>query len=272
VKRVSFAINGTALLPNLKIRSVIPEVYPQASKPLWAVEVTGLQISEVSPFWGLVDSRYENESALWTLRGEGLHLPAGVGLRNGLLWQGDSMAGSVAPATILRLVYSNFSSTSTGGDLPNYDGFSNFPLYLKWERLSRSAETAPTIINLIWTDLMANYVLGTKSPLSRAGEVDRDTLPVTVRLYNRRITYDLRYAIPAMIFLASYLGVSISACLLCIRNRGGITLLRYLLNHTSTGRAVTTERFPDRLHPTAGTQEWIQELGDENIRILKHPH
>jgi hypothetical protein len=43
---------------------------------------------------------------------------------------------------------------------------------------------------------MANYVVGTKS-------VDKDAL-MRVRRFDRKIQYDMRYAIPAIVFLSFY--------------------------------------------------------------------
>lgn len=51
----------------------------------------------------------------------------------------------------------------------DYSGICSYPMFLKWNRLSKTAETAPLLINLVWTDIMANYVMGARSQLSRPG-------------------------------------------------------------------------------------------------------
>lgn len=151
VKTVSFKINGTSLLSNLVVTNITSKTYPnEASKPLWAVEDTGMEIRNVAPSWGIVADRYENAPALWTRRADRLYLPAGVGSQ-GYLNSDHGDAGAIAAELALSSTYSDASVVSTVTGMAEYSGYTNYPLFLKWERLSKSAATAPQIINLIWT-------------------------------------------------------------------------------------------------------------------------
>lgn len=271
VKTVSLRINGTALLSNLVVANITSKVYPnEASKPLWAVEDTGLEIRDVAPSWGIVADGYENAPGLWTRRADKLYLPAGAGSQ-AYLNNDHGDAGAIAAEIALSHTYSDASVRSTVTGMPDYSGYTNYPMFLKWGRLSRSAATAPQIINLIWTDIMANYVMGTRSHLSRGrvGTPDAESANVSVVTFKRRIRYDLRYAIPALVFLVVYLISLASSVLLLVSRRSGFGLLRRLLNQTAVGRAVTMDRNPDKLPHDVKTKIWIQEMGDEDIGIRK---
>ncbi|KAI9790167.1 MAG: hypothetical protein M1816_005367 [Peltula sp. TS41687] len=271
VKTVSFRINGTSLLSHLFVTNITSKMYPnEASKPLWAVEDTGMEIRDVAPSWGIVADRYENAPALWTRRADKLYLPAGAG-HQAYLNDDHGEAGAIAPQAALSVTYSDASVLSTVTGMLDYSGYTNYPMFLKWEHLSKSATTAPQIINLIWTDIMANFVMGARSHLSRGrvGTPDAESANVSVITFKRRIRYDLRYAIPALVFLVVYLIGLASSMLLLVSRRAGFGLLRRLLNQTAVGRAVTMDRNPDKLPRDVKTKIWIQVMGGEDIGIRK---
>jgi hypothetical protein len=54
-----------------------------------------------------------------------------------------------------------------------------------------------------------------------------------------------------------------------IGHRVRISTLRMLLNQTSAGRAVTTERHAQRIPSQASTSQWVDMFGDEEIRVKK---
>ncbi|KAI9883072.1 MAG: hypothetical protein M1823_005164 [Watsoniomyces obsoletus] len=278
IKTVSFQIGGEPALSQLSVTNVKPKSYSNnASKPLWGVEDTGLFIRDVSPTWGIVDDRYEGAPALWTVRSEHLYLPAGSGFRKIASW--DANAGGDAAQAMLYATYASATeSSSTGGfPHPQYSGETSYPLFSKWQDLSRQASSAHQIINIIWTDFMANYVVGTRGQVpssSSAITEDRRTegVQIPVNVFTRRVRYDLRYAIPALIFLVIYILVLAASILLLVWGRAGLGMLRRLLNLTAVGRAVTIERAvpPKTLPPNAPTKEWIQMMGNEDLGIRKY--
>lgn len=77
------------------------------------------------------------------------------------LGHGDDNAGATAPAGALNELYQ--VSDDDLSDFPDYSGKSNYPMFLKWKDLSRNESTTPTILNLIWTDFMANSVVGPRA-------------------------------------------------------------------------------------------------------------
>ncbi|KAH8812938.1 hypothetical protein F5884DRAFT_318929 [Xylogone sp. PMI_703] len=267
VKRVSFQINGTALVSNLVVTDIQPVTYPNNdTRPVWAVENTGLSIANVAPFWGLISSKYVSSKSLYTIQREHLYLPAGSGSLFGVD-HGDGAAGAEAPAGALSQLYDSALTDAVG--LPDYTGETNYPMFLKWKDLSRNKSTASTILNLIWTDMMANYVVGSKSHLSRNGTAPVSSAMVTATPFANTIKYNYLYAIPAFIFLVLYIVMLIISIIFFLFRRVRFNTLRMLLNQTSAGRAVTTERHGERISARTPTNQWIEVLGDEKIKVKK---
>jgi hypothetical protein len=272
VMDVDFVMNGSASLSNLYVESATPRTYEtNATTPLWAIENTGMNIGDVAPYWGLVDDRYETSPNLWTMRKPSMYLPAGAGSETALV-SVDASAGALGPASVLQAVYVdalNFGIGPTSDGLPDYTGKTNFPIFLRWQSLSRQASTASTIINLIWTDIAANYLIGAKSNpgIGVSGPSGNAQTSISgVRLFNRVTTYDLRYAIPAFIFLAVYLAILAFALILRVLNRARLGNMKNLLNQTATGRAVTIERHGLEV-ATYSTKRWIERYGHETIEF-----
>jgi hypothetical protein len=266
VKLVSFQINGTASISNLVVNSTEAVMYSSSSStPIWAVENTGLDVVDVAPFWGLVSSEYASSPSLYTIQNEFLYLPAGMGAFAGLS-DGDGAAGAMAPPGAL---FELFNDINSGTDFPDYSGKINHPLFLQWKSFSGNASIASTIPNLIWTDTMANSVLGAKSQPSRNGTDSLASTLVAATPFRHVIQYDYRYAIPAFLFLMLYGFMLLISLIFFIGLRVRISALRMLLNKTSAGRAVTTERHGQRIPPQALTSQWVDMFGDEEIRVKK---
>jgi hypothetical protein len=133
---VTFFINGTATLDNLKVRKAMPRAYSSnATTPLWGVEATGMNISDVEPIWGLVDDKYEKASNMWTIRREHLYLPSGSSsFRLGVLGSSDSLAVS-GPGQVLSALYGSLD-IDAGDRYTDYTGKASYPLSLKWGNLT----------------------------------------------------------------------------------------------------------------------------------------
>ena len=73
IKDVTFRINSSALLSNLQVVSISLQKYTtNADVPLWAVENSAMNISEISPFGGVVEDKYETNPDLFTQRSPSL--------------------------------------------------------------------------------------------------------------------------------------------------------------------------------------------------------
>lgn len=263
LKRVSFLVNGTAELKNLQVVSIDDILYPaNKPKPLWAVEKTGMQISEVKPIWGLVDERYEDHESLWTLRSSRLLLPAGAtwGMADAT---SDSLAGAGFPHNALVAAYTGLAAHY------DYTGKGSYAIATRWKELSGSIETVATIPGLIWTDIMANMVLGSRSIIGTDGQPVGQSPEVSV--FNRKIIYNPLYAIPAIILLVVWILLCISALALWIAARVTMPALRQFLNQIATGRAVANIVYPDMGDSTAQTSTWIKGSGMKILGLAAMP-
>jgi hypothetical protein len=119
-------------------------------------------------------------------------------------------------------------SSAANGDFPDYSGMSNFALQQKYQSLMLADPTngAAQILNLVWTDIMANNILGSDT---------RQTLLVGENVTT--IAYDLRYAIPALLLLLLWVP-SVTGALFVLVMPGmlKVSYLRYVINHTAAGR------------------------------------
>ena len=72
---------------------------------------------------------------------------------------------------------------------------------LKWMNLTSSFDTIHKIPRLIWTDIAANIMIGSKSVLNAFPDHKME-----VQIFRRKITYNYVYAIPALISWIIWLG------------------------------------------------------------------
>lgn len=79
IKTVSFRFNGSDDLSSLIVTNLVEKNYPKEdSKPLWAVENTGMYLRDVNPLWGLVKPEGQAGFNLSTIQKESLMLPGYV--------------------------------------------------------------------------------------------------------------------------------------------------------------------------------------------------
>jgi hypothetical protein len=119
------------------------------------------------------------------------------------------------------------------------------------------------MVNLIWTDAMANLVLGTKhgpfssEPLLGSGaSYDR-----VVHAVERRVVYDIRYAVPAFLMLVLWVIRLVAAFILFLLSRVSIPALAQLTNQLASGRMVTQFYHADQCRSDAPTGEWAAKAG-----------
>ncbi|KAL2020098.1 hypothetical protein VTK56DRAFT_8902 [Thermocarpiscus australiensis] len=126
-------------------------------------------------------------------------------------------------------------------------------------RCNPSADTVINIPNLIWTDLAANAVVGTKS-LADAPASQR--VPVTV--YTNRIQYRLSYAIPALLVLAALVLMSLATLCTALFRRTDLGKMRRYLNATAAGRIMTAVLLDEPKEDGGGlmrTAVWVKRGG-----------
>ncbi|CUS07682.1 unnamed protein product [Tuber aestivum] len=263
VKVVTLTTNGTHALENLRVDKVVPKSYSSTSvMPVWAVEDTGMTINDVEPFWGIVDPKYKDAPHLWTIQREHLWLPS-VG--NVL----TALPDSPSSFGLLSVPGAALTGINTKED---YSGERNFALLSKWRKLSATQSSTASILNLIWTDIVANNLVGTKSVPSAYGFTDGDEKSpigmLTVETYSKKITYNLLFAIPALMMLALWVASLFIALLMWIASRVSLTVVRGLINQTSTGRSVTNLLYPEACEHSAPTKVWVKSAGKKKIGFV----
>ncbi|KAF9444303.1 hypothetical protein P691DRAFT_796657 [Macrolepiota fuliginosa MF-IS2] len=220
IQTVGFSTNGTTDLQSLHVTRTLGSL-----NVLWATEKTNLTIAGLTILWGQVDDRYENDTSLWTLRADGLYLPASyidTSLYSpGVLLPGLPQAGHAA---IWAQIYQPLDAFAA-----SYSGGFDFVTRLKFQSLvAQDPEHGNAQIrNLVWTDKMANNFIGTQT---------NDTLLVAE--YMKSIQYDFRFAIPGFILLSIWVPSFLGAIFLFITRSLTFEYMKKMLNHTSVGRVV----------------------------------
>ncbi|EDN02871.1 predicted protein [Histoplasma mississippiense (nom. inval.)] len=228
IKTVDFRFNGTDGLNSLAIRSIRDKTYAKdTDKPLWGVERSEEILDEVLPLWGLVSDQNKGRDDLSVLQKEYLWLPGYAG-RFGTSPVGYSnLPGMYFHTGGFQTAYD--ISTSPPSGVSDYSGATNLAMYSKWQELSEKANTTARIINLVWTDVAANAVVGTKGWFSqdRKSIVKHDdqssTRPevndlreVPVVIFRRVVKYNLKFAIPAILALVFTVVIASTTCLLSV--------------------------------------------------------
>ena len=263
--------NGNSSLENLRVRKVTDKTYDNnSSAPLWGVERTFKPMSDVSPLWGPVAEKYALSSDLTTFRGPKFYLPgtnAGIVKVNIVT---DSLAAPKAFAAALLSVYEDAVQQSSYGEIADYTGKNNVALNKKWQDLSLNATSANKIINLIYTEIIATAMVGTKSsahnarmPIAaaRAGP----SSPPGVAAYARRLHYNWRYGVPAALVLLVVIIVAV-VLLACLIFRFKWKDFTQLLNQTSTGRVVTNFLDPYSGVRDSKTEGWLAVAGGQKLQ------
>lgn len=252
IKTVTFRFNGTDNLTGLTILDIRNKEYPnEESKPLWGVENLQMNLSDVKPLWGLVSpERAEGVPDISTLRKESLYLP-GLADSGPAAIDHQNLPGVNIHASALAVAYEPISDQTAA----NYNGKNQLAMYRRWQELSKNVTTAGVIKNLIWTDVVANAVTGTRSIGNTAqgnilakrdedgggGDVptSQPTNGIPVVVYEKRIRYRYFFGIPAFIALALTTAVFFTCLVLFAVRRTGPSKLRKYLDETSAGRILT---------------------------------
>jgi hypothetical protein len=289
IKTVRLRYNSTyavdAPMRGLEVVHIDDKMYVSPDEmPLWGVENPNMDISDLDLFWGLIDEKDANHANLSTVRSDHLYLPAGRSSSSQLISEYDDyFPGASLPAAAWRTVY----DAATEGDITtgmSYSGLNSVAMYKKWSDLSHDLEGAATMLNLIWTDLAANALVGTKSwlpqdplppnlqngvpAIRRRAEISTSTTAdVPVQTFHRAIRYRWRYGIPA--FLAAF----VVACILVatmgavVFRRGTPQLVGQYLTSLSAGRLLTHFLLP-KASSSGDTKDWASMTGAVKVSVL----
>ena len=269
-KTVSFNYNGTqGLLSNLNITDIRAKTYPDESHlPLWGIENTGDQfdMESINLIWGLVSSTYENNPNVSTVRQESLYLPGynQVGSTGPTTVESENLPGSEFFAAAMGTAY-NVDATSSG--VVDYTGETNMAMWARWQTLTRTAQTAALIPNLIWTDNAASAVVGTKGVLGPMNAARQNAVALQVTPTISKIKYHYLFAIPALIAALGLVLIVFGAFVIILFGRGGPGRMRLHLQQVSPGRIYTTFLYPGPGAMAMRSKIWSKALGHRMVDL-----
>jgi hypothetical protein len=249
-----------------------------SSMPIWGVEDSGITYRDITPLWGLLSPAFAKKSNISTIRKESLWLPGytdpfGVSVVDSEM----NIPGASFYSTIMRYIYTDLLSSTTYGsqEAHDYSGKGQFALYQRWLQLGQTATGSADIINLIWTDMAANAVVGTRgwsskgqdSTTPRSQGLSSPHEAPNVTLLQRITKYQIIYAIPAMLLLLLTLIVSITTAILLVLRRTGLNRMRWFLNRTSLGRNLTALLYPDVSSQQSTRKIWAKNDAHRVITV-----
>ncbi|KAJ6463358.1 hypothetical protein C8R45DRAFT_1025425 [Mycena sanguinolenta] len=219
MQTIDFAFNGTMDLSALTIsRSDID------TPVVWATEATNMGIQDVDLFWGIVPDSLEDDPTLQTIRNDYFFLPAGG---TDLAAAGATLGGM--PSVLPAMAWNAITDDTSNAQLVDYSGVSNYALLQKFQQLMLDDSTtgAAQIQKLIFTDMIANTMVGTDSSTT-----------LLVQDNVEAIAYDVRYAIPVLLLLLFWLPTFAISAFVLATGLLKVSNLRFLLTHTGPGRIV----------------------------------
>jgi hypothetical protein len=255
----------TGDLNSLTVTEVRDKVYADTgSMPLWGMEDSGLDLDGISPVWGLISPEYANYPNISVVRKPSLFLagtsdPWGsVSLSQDGGYQ--SMPGSDFPPAAMNSVYRQ--------DFSMYTGSSSLAMLTRWLDLTRTADKAATIVNLIWTDMAAQGVVGTKGVLgSNNIGLFNETTQITVTPIIHKIKYHYLFGIPAFILAAVLIAILLSALMLAATRRAGLATLRKRLQQSSIGRILLVFRHSEQSNTEISGKQWNRMMGKTEVDL-----
>ena len=284
IKTVTFAFNGTDNLNALRIVDIQPKEYSAENEmPLWAVENTTLKVGTTRPIWGITLPEYANHPNISTARQRHLYLPGYSGRFFVKPFQDtQNLAGVDFYHNVMAMTYGlGAPQKTTNFPMPDYSGRTNFGLFTKWQELSANSSSAAKIINLLWTDISANAVVGTRGQLSQerlqnVAKHASDDVPsrvmVPITRYAREIRFKLRYGVPAFIVLALLALIALLTLVFLVIGRTRLSKLQYYLDETSAGRIYTKFLYANDYTPSSRRAAWVHTVGIKRVDITgSHP-
>jgi hypothetical protein len=273
IKTVTFKYNGTQSLDNLLITNVTDKIYAkEEEKPLWVVENANRSLSMYDPLWGLAHPRYENHVNISTLRKESLWLP-GYSV-SGLAKFQDKQ--NIPGVTFHLASFAKaYDLSGFGASEYDYSGTADFSVYRKWFNLSATEAGTAHMLNLIWTDVAANAVVGTrgwasqKSPpnLVPRDEPGQGDALVPIYIFHRKIQYNYWFGIPAFVLCLYAVLLLLATIALSLKGSLRIRQLNKYIDHTSLGRNLTTLLYPNKCSQKLSKKDWDTHMGNILITI-----
>jgi hypothetical protein len=282
IKTVTFRFNGTDDLSGLTIVNITDKAYPdRAYLPVWGVEKSELSLANGTALWGLVSGSVQGNVSLTTLQKESLYLPGYVNkdFNSPNFFNKENLPGTDFYTAALGNAYI-IGSEPAG--ITDYSGQSNLALFSFWSQLSESAATASQILNLVWTDIAASSVVGTKSLSTTQTSLQKRSsgtgILIPVTFFEQRVLYHYVYGVPAFLVLAFLAALLLIVSVMVLSKRSGPMKMRRFLNKTSQGRILASRANNNKtdmgfasvdIAALQSTKEWIHTTGKKPIAVAE---
>ncbi|KAE9566910.1 hypothetical protein CGMCC3_g16935 [Colletotrichum fructicola] len=276
IKTVSFTVNGTTGLDSLQVTSIEPKNYSSPDDyPLWAAENSGLTMDGISSIWGIISPEYVSRPNISTVKQREFHLLGKHGalslssLEPTFGISNYNLPGSNFALSIMELLFtdSGFDGALDEGWPFDLAGVSNIPIFERWQSLSSDADRVSDIIKLLWTDLAASAVVGTKGTLGPGNNKADEAARIHVNPFGRRIKYHVLFGIPAFILLLVMLSILLLLVVTTVFRTSTIGLLRHRLQQLTVGRVFTTFLFQNDSNMYMSSKEWSRANGRKTIYL-----
>jgi hypothetical protein len=270
-------------LASLRVTNITAKSYPSPDAyPLWGVEDTGRQLNEIRPIWGLVSPAYPaaNFPNMSFVKQPSLYL---IGLGSGDAGPTFSpspdfnageqnLAGTDFPFAAANTIYSDFKGITDDSWPYDLVGRADMAVFTRWQGLCKTAEGAGKMINLLWTDLAASAVVGTKG-IAQSQNGEGEPAPVIhVRPTVRRTRYHFPYGIPAFLLLAVLVGLTVGALCAWLSRMSTIERVRTRIQQLSAGRIFTIVLYPGESDFRMTPKEWSLMSGGKTVRFADGDH
>ncbi|KAF4867628.1 hypothetical protein CGCSCA1_v013212 [Colletotrichum siamense] len=278
VKTVTFTANGTDGLSSLKVTSIMPKKYRSPEDyPLWGMEDSGLSMDGISSIWGIISPEYASRPNISTVKQREFHIPgysASLSLSELEPSLGSTtynLPGSDFPSSVMKLLFPyNSNQGALNKEWPfDLAGASNMPIFERWQALSADATGISDVIKLLWTDLAASAVVGTKGTLGSINNVPEDAVEISIQVFGRRIKYHYAFGIPAFLLLLVMLSIMLVLLVTSISQSSTINVLRRRLQQLTVGRILTTILYPESSDLAMSSKEWSSANGSKTV-LLNH--
>jgi hypothetical protein len=247
--------------------------------PLWGMEDSGRTVAEIAPIWGLVSPDYENFPNVSTVRKPEFYLPGYTGGGLQVASFSDSAFGNLQ-----NLPAANFYRYALGGayggndgaeTMPgidttgiqiDYSGHSSVALFRRWQQLSSTESGMASIINLIWTDIAAPSVVGTKGTLGPGNRgAQNEVSAMHVQPFVSKIKYNWAFGVPAFIIAALLLLITIISVAFGALGISSLAIMKQRLRETSPGRIYTVLLHPNETGMSVPSKEWAATMGRTEV-------
>ena len=279
IRTVSFLLNGTgSTVEDLIITEIHGKEYEDNfTMPLWGVEDPGLTRSGITLIWGLISPEYKNFPNISILQKPALYLPgrASDTYTVAVLVNGgrEYLPGSDFATYSMNSVF-GLKPSLPHDPIPDYSGATDMAMFLRWQNLSSNSMDASNIVNLMWTDIAAQGVVGTKGTLG-SGNADSETegSKFVVQPIRDIIKYHWPFGIPAIVLLSLLALTGLINFASTLAGKSSFLMLQKRLNQTSIGRIITSYQYPSHSDMAMSSADWSKAMGSVQVDMsapLRH--